>query len=187
MWDHGTCCPASIQVRMLPALHCKSSAAGFAAVRVPAMPSVVFMFPLLNTCTIIIFGLVFLKLFPPYSRTTEKNLSSSLPIFLDMQRLKVTLQVSLPIPGCAPAPSGSAAGEGPVRLRHRGEAARECFWGEQRTRGLWNGLTGLVLCLEVLSKESGSAMPPSQRLVQCPAGGRLFSTDTPPKWQRNRA
>lgn len=37
-------------------------------------------------------------------------------------------------------------------------------------------LAGLLLCLELLSKESGSVMPPSQRLVQFPAGGRLFST-----------
>lgn len=44
------------------------------------MPSVVFMLPFLNTYTIIIFGLVFLKLFPPYSRITEK-ISIKLPAY----------------------------------------------------------------------------------------------------------
>lgn len=78
-----THCPASgltIQVRNLPGLPCKSSAVGFAVVRTAAMPSVVLMLPFLNTCTIIIFGLVFLKLFPPYSRMTEK-ISVKIPAY----------------------------------------------------------------------------------------------------------
>lgn len=35
-------------------------------------------------------------------------------------------------------------------------------------------------CNEVLSKESGSVMQPSQRLVQSPTGRRLFYTGAPP-------
>lgn len=178
-----TYCPSSgltIQVRILPGLQCKSSATGFAVVRMPAMPSVLFMLTLLNTCTIIIFGLIFLKLFPPYSRITEKIYW--LPAyFLGHPKATITLQFSLPFPGsCLHITRLSTLRKNPNRDKSgwttKGRLPRNCSRGEQKTRGLWIVLTGLLLCLELLSKESGSAMLPSQRLVQFPAGGRLFST-----------
>lgn len=64
-----TNCPASgliVQVRVLLGLHCASSAVSFAVVRTPATPSVVLTWLLLNTRTIIVFGVVFLELFPAH-------------------------------------------------------------------------------------------------------------------------
>lgn len=203
-WTYKSTSGLTIQVRLLPGLCCKPSAAGFAVVWTSAMLPVVFMLPLLNTWAIIRFGFVFLKLFPPYSRIAEKICQAPCLLPWTSKSWRSHCRFLCPLLAAASTSSGSVAAHSKIKIKWvflkikcpwegqwgwstEGRLPRNCFWDEHKTRGFWNVLTGLVLCLEVLSKESGSAMPPSQRLVQFPTEGRLFSTGTPPIWQRNRA
>lgn len=133
-WTYCSTSGLTVQVRMGQGPCCKSSAVGFAVVRIAAMPSAVLMLPLLNTCAIIVFVLVFLHLFPPYSRITEKSIK--LPAyFLGHPKLKVTLQFLCPFLAAASTSSGLAAAHseealrGTDRVKHREEAAKESLLG----------------------------------------------------------
>lgn len=125
------------------------------------MPSVVLMLPLLNTCAIIIFGLVFhllLSIFPSFllsissHHTLEllKNISSSLPISLDIQSWKLHSRFLCPFLAAASTSSGLAAAHsgGPERDR-QGEAQRGgcqgIASGVNRTQG-GSGMCSQDLC-----------------------------------------
>lgn len=175
-----------VQVRILLGLPWKFSAVCFAIVRIPATSAAVLTLPLLNTWTIVIFGFVFLELFPAQFAITEKNISSFLPNFSDTKKLKITPQVSFSLTAASTSfgLAGAYSEGGPERHSRcgqgetRGAAAKEMLLG-------WTGSKGPLecahrICAEVLSKETGSVMPYSQRLVQSPAGRRLFYTGTPP-------
>lgn len=183
-------CPTSgliVLVRILLGPRCKFSAVSFAVVRIPATSSSVLMLLLMNTWTIIIFHLVFLELFPAYFAVAGKIYLASCLMSQTPKSENHTPGFLSPLLAAASTSWGLAAAYsegGPERDSQcgqgeaQGEAAKELLLG-------WTGNKGALecahrTCAEVLSKESGSVMPPSQRLVQSPAGRRLFYTGAPP-------
>lgn len=185
-WTYCLTSGLIVQVRILLGLHCKFPEVSFAVVSIPVTPSVVLMLLLLNTWTTITFGLVFLKLFQAYFDITGKIYLASHLISQTPKSWKSDSMFLCPLLTAGSTSFGLAAAyaeESPERDSQCGQseawgkAAKELFLG-------WTGNKGALecahrTCAEVLSKESGSVMPPSQRLVQSPAG-RLFYTGAPP-------
>lgn len=186
-WAH---CPASgpiVQVRILLGLRCKFSPVSFAVVRIWATSSVVLMLLLLNTWTIIIFGLVFLELFPAYFAITGKIYLASCLISQTPKSWKSHPRFLFPLLTVASTSLGLAGAYsegGPERDSHCGQGEARAEVAKELLLG-WTGNKGALecaprTCAEVLSKESGSVMPPSHRLVQSPTGRKLLYTGAPP-------
>lgn len=178
-------CPAPglrVQGRLLLGLHCTFSAVSFAVVRIPATSSVVLTLLVLNTWTIVTFGAAFLELFPAHTVFSGKTYLASCLISQTPKRWEHHPGVFSPVATAASTSSGSAAAHSEGGPERHGQ----CRQGEAQGKVLgWTGNDGTLecahrTCAEVLSKQSGSVVPPAQRLVQPPTESRVFYTGAPP-------